>query len=559
MRARRAFACAVAAMAGAGFGCTSLLGNGYGTERADASTPLFGADATTFDADTTSETGASSNDACATPALATATKDDLEARLCNGLVCAPIDESAVLDSGFCGRVDGGVTCALPLFDAGAARSAPQGIGASPSAPAGDDGGVRFPACSTVAWPAPDGGVAPLIYATGSTAIGQYVATIGQLYAQFGIGTILYSGQGSCVGVAAAYAAPGARRPTLESLKITTFTYYEPRTDTNGNPVPHSCVLGDSNQVADIGFSDVYPQTCDASIASYPLPAPYSDFFGPVQVMELVVPNTSHSDRISYEQAQLVWGYGAAAGISPWTDPSLLFRRSPTSGTQAMIAKAIGLDTRAWVGTANAGSGDVLASIVSAKNGTKADGALGILGADVADGARQAGNLRPLAFQDKGQTCAFFPDSSPTTFDKQNVRDGHYPIWGPIHLITTVDSAGVAFNPVVSRLIAALNGLDTEIASQFDVISLYAKNHVIPSCAMHVARSASNGIDGAPYAPYKPVKSCSCYYDSLVGAGAECTLHRCTTDAECAGSARGATVCNSFGTPAVGYCEMPAGQ
>ena len=237
-------------------------------------------------------------------------------------------------------------------------------------------------------------------------------------------------------------------------------------------------------------------------------------------MELVVPNTSHADRISYEQAQLVWGYGAAAGIAPWTESSQLFKRSPTSGTQAMIAKAIGLDTRTWVGVANSGSGDVLAAIVGAKNGSKADAALGILGADVADGARQAGNLRPLAFQDKGQGCSFFPDSSATAFDKQNVRDGHYPIWGPIHLITTVDSAGVAFNPVVSRLIAALNGLDTEIASKFDVIALYAKNHVVPSCAMHVARSASNGIDGASYAPYKPVKACSCYYDSLVGAGAE---------------------------------------
>ena len=45
------------ALASAGFGCTSLLGNGYGTEPSDAGTPLFEADATARDGNSTGETG----------------------------------------------------------------------------------------------------------------------------------------------------------------------------------------------------------------------------------------------------------------------------------------------------------------------------------------------------------------------------------------------------------------------------------------------------------------------------------------------------------------------
>ena len=42
----------------------------------------------------------------------------------------------------------------------------------------------------------------------------------------------------------------------------------------------------------------------------------------------------------------------------------------------------------------------------------------------------------LAFQANGQTKAYYADSTSGARDRQNVRDGHYPIWGPVHFFTT---------------------------------------------------------------------------------------------------------------------------
>ena len=35
-----------------------------------------------------------------------------------------------------------------------------------------------------------------------------------------------------------------------------------------------------------------------------------------------------------------------------------------------------------------------------------------------------------------QRTGYQPDSSPTTIDKANVRDGHYPLWGYVHFFTS---------------------------------------------------------------------------------------------------------------------------
>ena len=53
-------------------------------------------------------------------------------------------------------------------------------------------------------------------------------------------------------------------------------------------------------------------------------------------------------------------------------------------------------------------------------------------------------MKVLAFQADqvaGQTCGYFPDSTANTFDKLNVRQGRYDIWGPLHFITAVDGGG----------------------------------------------------------------------------------------------------------------------
>ena len=63
-------------------------------------------------------------------------------------------------------------------------------------------------------------------------------------------------------------------------------------------------------------------------------------------------------------------------------------------------------------------------------------AIGFLGADVYDGDRAT--LNALAFEAVGQTKAFYADSTSRRSDRQNVRDGHYTMWGYEHMFAYVD-------------------------------------------------------------------------------------------------------------------------
>ena len=47
-----------------------------------------------------------------------------------------------------------------------------------------------------------------------------------------------------------------------------------------------------------------------------------------------------------------------------------------------------------------------------------------------------------------QLCGYLPDSTGTSFDKKNVRDGHYWLWGAQHFYGLV-------NAVRRQMIAAL--------------------------------------------------------------------------------------------------------
>ncbi|HEX3344853.1 MAG TPA: hypothetical protein VHS09_09790, partial [Polyangiaceae bacterium] len=283
-----------------------------------------------------------------------------------------------------------------------------------------------------------------------------------------------------------------------------------------------------------------------------------DFFGPVQVMEMVVPATSTQTSISAEAAYMVWGFGAGSGVAPWTSEQLLLQRGATSGTQNMIGAAIGLGAGLWHGTPNATSGSLLSAIENVAKNLALDGGpgdpsnvektMGILASDVADNNRQY--LKALAFQDVGEQCGWYPDSTQASFDKNNVRDGHYPIWGPSHLVAYSDTNGNPTNPAVQTLIDAMNGTNQQVLATLDVVQFYATSHIIPTCAMRVQRAQ----DGHDYQPYSPPVSCSCYYDLQATGQTSCTT--CKGDPDCKDAPDGATTCVTFGIPAVGYCEPP---
>lgn len=316
---------------------------------------------------------------------------------------------------------------------------------------------------------------------------------------------------------------------------------------------------------DLGISDVFPTTCNPQLATSGLPSNIGLFSGPVQTMEFVVPVTSTQSSISNEAAYMVWGFGAGSGVAPWTDPTFLLQRSATSGTENMIGAAINLPPSAyvWFGVKNASSTNIVTDITNVGKMHFLDGGpgasqanvestLGILASDVADANRQV--LKPLAFQDIGESCGWFPDSTQSSFDKQNVRDGHYPIWGPSHFLTFVNTNGNPINANVKTLIDALNGENTTVLATLDVVAFYASSHIVPTCAMHVARAS----DGQDYSSFAPPTSCSCYYDLKATGQVDPTqCVSCTKSSDCVSAPGGKTQCvTSFGIPPVGYCEPP---
>ena len=531
-------------------GCNLLLGTGYEAEGLDASAPESetGVDGTL---------GEASVDACSGNAQ---TKVQLESA-CTGATCKPFDNLARNPG-----CDGGTACPpIPTVDAGSppeAGSRPEagtegGPGGGTEAGAKPDAGPSYPSCFSLT-NGPAGNALPttFVFATGSTAIQPYMARVAQVLESLGLESVVYLGAGSCFGVTSML--DPADNP-LGSIGPTA-SYYDPQLDPNGQVQSGTCSI-DRAHIADLGISDVFPTTCEPVLVTQGgLPNNLHDYFGPVQVMEMVVPAASMQQSISAEAAYMVWGFGSNSGVSPWTDATFLLQRSATSGTQNMIGAAIGLPAGEWQGLKNAGSSNVLSAITNVANGKGIDGGpttdpqalektLGILASDVADSNRQY--LKPLAFQDVDESCGWYPDSTAASFDKQNVRDGHYPIWGPSHLIAYSDMDGNEINPSVKTLVDAMNGRNAQVLDTLDIVEFYAKSHIIPTCAMHVQR----GQDGHDYQPYAPPISCSCYYDLQATGQTSCVP--CNGDADCANAPGGATTCvNVFGLPPVGYCEPP---
>ena len=113
--------------------------------------------------------------------------------------------------------------------------------------------------------------------------------------------------------------------------------------------------------------------------------------------------------------------------------------------------------------------------------TAAEQSIGILSIDYAD--KNRGNLRSLYLQARGQVCGYLPDSNKNAFDKMNVRDGHYPLWGYVHFFTPIGPGGVpsdAAKAFVTRF--SIARLDQGLLDNIIGASL------IPQCAMKVVRT-----------------------------------------------------------------------
>jgi len=212
---------------------------------------------------------------------------------------------------------------------------------------------------------------------------------------------------------------------------------------------------------------------------------------------------------------------------------VIFQRNAASGTQQLLAAALGVDAGRWKGTATASSTDLKTKLLEAAPAARA---IGILSTDVAQEYRYA--LDVLAYQHFGQTCGYYPDRDQQSNEKSNVRDGHYALWGPLHLLARLNGSGYPVNAAAADVIGYVTGTKTPPAG-LDLIALEAQKHVVPQCAMRVKRSAEMG----PLTPFAPAGACGCYFEKVANGLTACRPY--TSNATCPPAA---PACN------YGYCE-----
>lgn len=410
------------------------------------------------------------------------------------------------------------------FDNSARSVTAPGARPLPAAPPPPDGGVSssdaggIPSCSGLPGP---------VYVTGATFSTTFLGKIAQSLAQKNT-TLVFLGAASCT----------AFRSVLEGTTIegsavhwTADVTLDPALKSSQVP----CII-DPGTAPDIAVSDVFGTTCQ-DFPQGALPSSITDSFGPVQALGFAVPSQSKQRSISAAAAYDVYGFGAQSGVAPWTDETALLHRGGSSGTQNLIAAAIGLPAAAWRGRFQASTAELTTTLLQQGSmaGSVADSTLGIVSSDVVQ--QRPDQLRLLAFQAADQTCGFWPDSTATARDRNNVREGRYPLWGPYHFFTRNPPA----KPSTQQVVNAAAG-NISVAG-VDLLSLYAQKALVPQCAMHVARTK----DGGGLKAFKPDVSCSCYFDFLTTGQSSCKT--CSASSACSGSAPNCNVFNG-----VGYCE-----
>jgi hypothetical protein len=260
----------------------------------------------------------------------------------------------------------------------------------------------------------------------------------------------------------------------------------------------------------------------------------NDYTGPVVPFALSVPSSSTETSISAEAAHMVFGRGGKADdethdAMPWVDPTYYFIRSASAGSTVLTALLIGVPKTKFWGVDRLSTDNLRDSMLAS---TASNQSIGILSMDYAD--KNRGNLRSLYLQASGQRCGYLPDSTKNAFDKANVRDGHYPLWGYVHFFTPVGPGGVpsdAAKAMVTRFSVAR--LDQQLLDNIIGASL------VPQCAMKVTRIG----EVSDFAPQSGL-SCGCYFDQKTTGTTTCTA--CQTSSDCP---KERSACN------YGYCEI----
>ncbi len=336
-------------------------------------------------------------------------------------------------------------------------------------------------------------------------------------------TVIYQSPGACFGISH-YA---------DNSTITGNASYW---TTDG--VEHTCTLPTVTGVhPQFGMLGTNALLCSGITA---LPTGIGEFDGPVTSWSFIVPTASSQTTISAEALYFIYGFGASAGgVTPWTIDSEIFGRNATSAAaiatslliNVPVSRLINIDTSNNQGTVNAVSG-----------ATTPESAIGYVSTETTEAGTNPTLVRTLAYQHYGQSCGYWPGSTSTSFDRRNVRDGHYVPWSQYYFYAPVDSAGQIIDADTRTFVGYFTG-DVTPPADVPILDDEIHNGNVPECAMRVWRDTDFG----PLYSFVPPFSCTCHFELVATGAAPASCTACTTDAQCTSGS--ATHCR------FGYCEV----
>ncbi len=310
---------------------------------------------------------------------------------------------------------------------------------------------------------------------------------------------------------------------------------DPAQDAQVCTVPDAPALGEPIK---LGIGATYITSCSGLPSQ---PATIGVLDGPVQSYGFITHKQSSQVAITAEEGYLAFGFPEGTGeAAPWTVQNLRFKRSDTASTTLTMSSAVRIrPATKFLATLPQPSDTSLNLIGSVGAQTSFDAVIGVLGTELFDQHRDdASNIKLLAFKGFDQRFAYYPDRDNTTFDKQNVRDGHYLPWSPTPYLGAI-SGGALVDPDARRIYELVLGA-RPASEDVDGLAQVVASGLVPRCAMKVTRTG----DGADLSVYDDPAPCGCSFEKNVKNGA-------TTCSTCVGT--GTSTCGA-GTCRLGFCE-----
>ncbi len=378
--------------------------------------------------------------------------------------------------------------------------------------------------------------APIVYGRGGSAPNQLVGRLAaDLAASSAPLTIVYKDEGACFAMAS----------LANGEKATgTARYWTKKED--GTVVRNDCTLPEAGVDPTWGSMAQLATTCAGIDA---LPADVSDEVGPISGFGLFVPTASTQQVISAEAVYYIYGLGVddpAFQVAPWTVADAIASRTTTSAAGLLLAKAVGIDLSYALlhenTRSNQGSIDFV-TVQSAAAIANPDAALGFASSETLDTNRD--KVRSLAFQAIGQDFGYWADSTTTSFDKKNLREGRYFLWNPHHFYAKLDGpAGEVVDADTARWVGSIVGTEP-LPDDLSWLDIVIEVGTIPECAMQVTRDGDVG----PLASYQPDAPCGCYFEAKATGAAPASCQACAGDGPDDSCPDTAPVCRH------GFCEV----